>query len=36
VARIDTDGVRFVEDDAVAAVVDAIVASRSGNPGGAR
>ncbi len=36
VARIDTDGVRFVEDDAVAAVVDAIVASRSGIPGGAR
>lgn len=36
VARIDTDGVRFVEDDAVAAVVDAIVASRSGNQGGAR
>ena len=36
VSRIDTDGVRFVEDDADAAVVDAIVASRSGHPGGAR
>lgn len=36
VALVDTDGARFVPDDGVAPVVDAIVADRRGNPGGRR
>jgi proteasome beta subunit len=36
VALVDADGVRFVPDDSVAPVVDAIVADRRGNPGGRR
>lgn len=35
-AVIDTAGVRFLDDDTLAAVVEAIVADRRGNPGGAR
>ena len=33
---VDHDGARFVPDDAVAPVVDAIIAARVDNPGGAR
>jgi proteasome beta subunit len=36
VAVIDTDGLRFLDDDALAGVVEQIVAARRGNPGGAR
>ncbi|HEX8969955.1 proteasome subunit beta [Oryzihumus sp.] len=36
VAVIDTDGLRFLDDDALAGVVEQIVAGRRGNPGGAR
>jgi proteasome beta subunit len=33
---VDNDGARFVPDDEIAPVVDAIIASRVDNPGGAR
>jgi len=36
VAVIDTDGLRFLDDDVLAGVVEQIVAARRGNPGGAR
>ncbi|MGN6635409.1 MAG: proteasome subunit beta [Oryzihumus sp.] len=36
VAVIDTEGLRFVDDEALAGVVEQIVAGRRGNPGGAR
>ncbi len=36
VGLVDAEGARFLEDEAVAAVVDAIIAHRQGNPGGAR
>ncbi|MGZ4696037.1 MAG: proteasome subunit beta [Oryzihumus sp.] len=36
VAVIDTEGLRFLDDDALAGVVEQIVAGRRGNPGGAR
>jgi proteasome beta subunit len=36
VGHVDVEGARFVADDDVAAVVDAILADRAGNPGGAR
>ncbi|MCE1178735.1 MAG: proteasome subunit beta [Micrococcales bacterium] len=36
VAVIDSGGVRFVDEDALAGAVDAIIAARQGNPGGAR
>lgn len=36
VAAVDSGGVRFLEDDEVATVVDAIIGDRVGNPGGAR
>lgn len=36
VALVDSDGARFVPDDGVAPVVDAIVDDRRGNPGGRR
>ena len=36
VGVVDDDGTRFVPDDEIAPVVDAILASRVGNPGGAR
>ena len=36
VAVIDTEGLRFLDDDALAGVVEQIVAARRGNPGGAR
>ncbi|MFQ6172456.1 proteasome subunit beta [Oryzobacter sp. R7] len=36
VGIVDDNGARFVEDAEVAPVVEAIVASRAGNPGGAR
>ncbi|MEP7016905.1 MAG: proteasome subunit beta [Actinomycetota bacterium] len=35
-AVVDVAGLRFLDDDALAAVVEAIVADRRGNPGGAR
>ena len=35
-ALVDTDGLRFLDDDTLAAVVEQIVADRRGNPGGAR
>jgi proteasome beta subunit len=35
-ALVDADGLRFLDDDALAAVVEQIVADRRGNPGGAR
>ena len=35
-AVVDADGLRFLDDDALAAVVEQIVADRRGNPGGAR
>jgi proteasome beta subunit len=33
---VDAEGLRFLDDDALAAVVEQIVADRRGNPGGAR
>ncbi len=36
VAVVDGAGVRFVDDTAIAAVVDAVLSRRIGNPGGAR
>ena len=36
VALVDARGVRFVSDEEVAVVVEALVADRRGNPGGAR
>ena len=35
-AVVDVEGVRFLDDDSLAAVVERIVADRRGNPGGAR
>jgi proteasome beta subunit len=35
-AVVDAEGVRFVSDDDLERVVEAVVASRQGNPGGAR
>jgi proteasome beta subunit len=35
-AVVDADALRFLGDDALAAVVEQIVADRRGNPGGAR
>ena len=35
-AVVDVEGVRFLDDDSLAAVVEQIVADRRGNPGGAR
>lgn len=35
-AVVDAGGLRFLDDDALAAVVELIVADRRGNPGGAR
>lgn len=35
IAFVDCDGARFVADDTIAGVVDAVVAARRGNPGGA-
>lgn len=35
-AVVDADGVRFLPDDLIAPVVEAIIAARRGNPGGAR
>jgi proteasome beta subunit len=35
-AVVDAEGFRFLDDDALAAVVEQIVADRRGNPGGAR
>jgi len=35
-AVVDSEGLRFLDDDALAAVVEQIVADRRGNPGGAR
>jgi proteasome beta subunit len=35
-AVVDAEGLRFLDDDALAAVVEQIVADRQGNPGGAR
>ena len=35
-AVVDADGLRFLNDDALAAVVEQIVSDRRGNPGGAR
>ena len=36
VAVVDAHGVRFHDDASVAAVVEAVIAERQGNPGGAR
>ena len=36
VAIVDADGARFAEDATVAAAVEAVLARRTGNPGGAR
>ncbi len=36
IAIIDGEGVRFLDDDALAPVVEQVVADRRGNPGGAR
>ena len=36
VGQVDADGARFVAEDAVETVVEAVVAARRGNPGGAR
>jgi proteasome beta subunit len=36
VAVVDVEGVRFVADEALAAVVEQVVADRQDNPGGAR
>jgi len=33
---VDVAGLRFLDDDALAAVVEQIVADRRGNPGGVR
>ncbi|MBC7559519.1 MAG: proteasome subunit beta [Dermatophilaceae bacterium] len=35
-AVVDADGLRFLDDDTLASVVEQIVADRRGNPGGAR
>ena len=35
-ALVDAEGLRFLDDDTLAAVVEQIVADRRGNPGGAR
>ena len=35
-AVVDAEGLRFLDDDSLAAVVEQIVADRRGNPGGAR
>jgi proteasome beta subunit len=35
-ALVDADGLRFLDDETLAAVVEQIVADRRGNPGGAR
>ena len=35
-AVVDAEGLRFLDDDTHAAVVEQIVADRQGNPGGAR
>jgi proteasome beta subunit len=35
-AVVDVEGLRFLDDDALAAVVEQVVAERRGNPGGAR
>jgi len=35
-AVVDVEGLRFLDDDTLAAVVEQIVADRRGNPGGAR
>jgi proteasome beta subunit len=35
-AVVDGEGLRFLDDDSLAAVVEQIVADRRGNPGGAR
>ena len=35
-AVVDAEGLRFLDDDALAGVVEQIVADRRGNPGGAR
>jgi len=35
-AVVDVEGLRFLDDDALGAVVEQIVADRRGNPGGAR
>ncbi len=35
-AVVDAEGLRFLDDDTLAAVVEQIVADRQGNPGGAR
>ena len=36
VAVVDLDGVRFLADDALQAVVEQVIRGRNGNPGGAR
>ncbi len=36
VAVVDSEGLRFLDDDSLAVVVEQIVADRRGNPGGAR
>jgi proteasome beta subunit len=36
VAVVDAEGLRFLDDDTLAAIVEQIVADRRGNPGGAR
>ena len=36
VGIVDDSGARFLPDEEIAPVVDAIIASRVGNPGGAR
>jgi proteasome beta subunit len=35
-AVVDVEGLRFLDDETLAAVVEQIVADRRGNPGGAR
>jgi proteasome beta subunit len=35
-AVVDAAGLRFLDDDTLATVVEQIVADRRGNPGGAR
>ena len=35
-ALVDAEGLRFLDEDTLAAVVEQIVADRRGNPGGAR
>ncbi|CCI53085.1 proteasome subunit beta [Nostocoides jenkinsii] len=36
VAVVDSEGVRFTDDDAIAGIVEGVLAGRRGNPGGAR